>query len=191
LGDGGGTDTTGRPTTTEAAVRGWLTGPDLAVTNGQRLRFRVYADDCSAGAMAVVNNSRIYFAGTAANASGDSWIQLSQTVTQSGGSGTATAQWSANASATGKRITKGTATATYTENVDASGAMPGSTPPGDALWLWTQGPVDTQVDADTAPIVVGTRFTVDTECVMTSIRYYRPPYYGSGVTLELRLHQEP
>lgn len=85
LGDGAGTNALGELTTTEAAVRGWLAGPDVAVVDGQRLRLRVYVDDNAATAAA--NGAftwwgELFYAGTSDGASGDSFITLSQSVTE-------------------------------------------------------------------------------------------------------------
>jgi len=71
--------------------------------------------------------------------------------------------------------------------------LPVSTVPetaGDALWHNTDVPTDTQVEADTTPVVVGTRFTVDANSTLVAIRYFRPPVYDSSYTLELRVHKE-
>lgn len=68
--------------TTETAIRGWLAGPDLAITQGQRLRLILWLDDLSTGPMVVGHTAVLAWNGTAAGASGDSWIQLPQTVTQ-------------------------------------------------------------------------------------------------------------
>jgi hypothetical protein len=94
----------------------------------------------------------------------------------------------AAASAGPPPMSQGSATASHTWTVSASGNKEIQ---GVALWHWPVIPDDTQVEADTAPINVGTRFTVDTDTFITAIRYYRPPFYDSSYTLEIRVHKEP
>lgn len=70
----------------EGACTFWLAGDDVSVTNGQRLRFRIYADDQEA--LQITNsgsNPRFFYDGTTGGASGDSFVQLDQTVTEFGG----------------------------------------------------------------------------------------------------------
>ena len=94
LGGGAGTDALGEVTASDATVRGWLAGQDVSVTDGQRLRLRCFYDD-SAG-LAIVSNGGlntvgISYNGPSASASGDSWIQLTQSVAEyvAGTTGTA------------------------------------------------------------------------------------------------------
>jgi hypothetical protein len=62
---------------------GNLSGIDTAVTDGQRLRLRLYIDDADQnGPMVTGQTATLYYAGTSAAASGDSWIQLTQTITE-------------------------------------------------------------------------------------------------------------
>lgn len=76
-----GTDN-GELTTSEVARTVNVSGDDLAISDGQRLRIRVYIDDISSAAMAASQTVTFFYAGTSAAASGDSYITLPQTVTQ-------------------------------------------------------------------------------------------------------------
>ena len=67
---------------TEAAKSLYLCADDVAVTDGQRLRLRVYLDDRADIAMLSGNTYTLFYDGTSANATGDSWVQLTQTVTE-------------------------------------------------------------------------------------------------------------
>ena len=60
----------------------WISGDDLAVTDGQRLRIRVYIDDTSNTAMASGQTVTFSYNGPTLNATGDSWIILTQTVSE-------------------------------------------------------------------------------------------------------------
>ena len=62
--------------TTEAAHSFLISGDDLAITSGQRLRIRVVVDDSPLAAMASGNTVTLYYAGTTAGASGDTWLQF-------------------------------------------------------------------------------------------------------------------
>lgn len=59
-----------------------IAGDDLAVTAGQRLRFRVYIDDMSTAPIVTGRTATFFYAGTSAAASGDSYVTLTQTVTE-------------------------------------------------------------------------------------------------------------
>ena len=59
-----------------------MSGDDLAITNGQRLRIRVYTDDTSSAAMAASQTVTLYYAGTSGGASGDTYITFPQTLTE-------------------------------------------------------------------------------------------------------------
>jgi len=60
-----------------------VSGADLSVTQGQRLRIRVYLDDEGDAALVnFVRNYQLYYAGTSGGASGDSFVTLGQTVTE-------------------------------------------------------------------------------------------------------------
>jgi len=65
----------------ETAYSIFIGGPDTNVASGQRLRFRIYSDD-SYAAMPASRTLTFYYAGTSGGASGDSYITLSQAVTE-------------------------------------------------------------------------------------------------------------
>lgn len=73
-------------TTTEAAYTIDVAGPDISVSDGQRLRFRVMLSNYQRAAPSVsganANDALLYYAGTSGGASGDSYIILPQTVTE-------------------------------------------------------------------------------------------------------------
>jgi len=79
LGAGG---SEGQLLTTESAWSCLLAGDDVAVTAGQRLRFRVYVEDTSLNALVTGQTVTTYYNGTTADASGDSYVTLTQTVTE-------------------------------------------------------------------------------------------------------------
>jgi len=59
----------------------WISGDDLSISNGQRLRIRVYLEDESDDAIsAAAFTASVYYNGPTADASGDSWIQLPQNI---------------------------------------------------------------------------------------------------------------
>lgn len=62
----------------------WLAGGSVAVTNQQRLRVRVYVDDNAEGALSSGATVTITYDGPTANAAGDSYLTLPQTVTEYG-----------------------------------------------------------------------------------------------------------
>ena len=68
--------------TTEAARTVWASGDDLAVTNGKRLRIRVYVDDISNGALVTGHTVTLTYSGALADLTGDSWVQLPQSVSE-------------------------------------------------------------------------------------------------------------
>lgn len=75
----GGTELS--PTAEE--VRSFLvSGDDLAVSGGQRLRIRLYADDSSSAAMGTGFTVTTYYAGTSGAASGDTYLTFSGTLTE-------------------------------------------------------------------------------------------------------------
>ncbi len=76
-----GTDN-GELTTSEVARTCNVSGDDLAFTDGQRIRIRLYADDISSAAMGASQTVTTYYAGTSAAASGDTYITLAQSVTE-------------------------------------------------------------------------------------------------------------
>lgn len=69
-------------TTTEAAYNAAVGVDDTSVSDGQRLRFRVYIRDAGNVAMGSGTTATFYYAGTSAAASGDSYVTLPQTVTE-------------------------------------------------------------------------------------------------------------
>ena len=77
-----GTDN-GELTTSEVARTINVSGDDLAFTDGQRLRIRIYLDDISSAAMANAFNVQPFFNGTSAAASGDTYVTLAQSSTSS------------------------------------------------------------------------------------------------------------
>lgn len=66
----------------EAARTVYVSGADTAVTNGQRLRVRVYIDDCAGTAMSTGGTVTLTYAGTSGGAAGDTWVTLPQSVTE-------------------------------------------------------------------------------------------------------------
>jgi hypothetical protein len=71
------------PSSTETAMTFNVAGDDTAVTDGQRLRIRIYFDDARGTAMLSTTDAGVlYYAGTSAAASGDTYITLPQTVTE-------------------------------------------------------------------------------------------------------------
>lgn len=68
--------------TTEAAHVLDIAGDDLSVTSGQRLRLRVFLDDQDQIQLVTGHSATLYYDGTSGGASGDSYITLSQTVTE-------------------------------------------------------------------------------------------------------------
>ena len=79
-----GTDN-GELTTSEVARTINVSGDDLAFTDGQRLRIRIYLDDISSAAMANAFNVQPFFNGTSAAASGDTYVTLAQSVSEFSG----------------------------------------------------------------------------------------------------------
>lgn len=73
----------GELTTSEAAYTVYVSGDDLSVSDGQRLRIRVYVDDAPLFALAASQTATLYYAGTSGGASGDTYVTLPQTVTES------------------------------------------------------------------------------------------------------------
>lgn len=62
----------------EAAVSFLISGDDLAVSAGQRLRVRVYLDDWSQQPMVSGFTASLYYAGTSGGASGDTYLTFTQ-----------------------------------------------------------------------------------------------------------------
>ena len=76
-----GTDN-GELTTSEVARTINVSGDDLAFTDGQSIRIRLYNEDISSAAMGNAFNVQRFYNGTSGGASGDSYITLAQTVTR-------------------------------------------------------------------------------------------------------------
>ncbi len=76
------TNLDGELDTTETAYTAWASGDDLSISDGQRLRFRVYTDDTTDTAMVTARTVTFYYAGTSGGASGDSYVTLAQSVTE-------------------------------------------------------------------------------------------------------------
>lgn len=72
----------GELTTSEVARTAWVSGDALAISDGQRLRIRLYIEDTSGAAMASGQTVTTYYAGTSGGASGDTYVTLPQTVTE-------------------------------------------------------------------------------------------------------------
>jgi hypothetical protein len=70
----------GELTDSEAAYAFNISGDDLALTDGQRLRLRLFVMGTDLQGMA--GSATLYYAGTSGGASGDSYIQLSQSVSE-------------------------------------------------------------------------------------------------------------
>ncbi len=79
----------GELTTSEVAYQFDIAGDDLAVTEGQRLRLRVYGFGTSEQAQVAGDSFTLFYAGTSGGASGDSWIQFTQTLEEPAVPGTA------------------------------------------------------------------------------------------------------
>jgi hypothetical protein len=78
----GGTSIPQSLTTTEGAKTCYVAGADLAITNGQRIRLRVFIDDSSDVAMNTTGaTATLYYAGTAGGASGDTFLTFGQSLT--------------------------------------------------------------------------------------------------------------
>jgi hypothetical protein len=77
--------------TADAAKVAWVAGDDVAITAGQRLRFRIYVDDPAIGPLVTGNTVTVSYNGTSAAAAGDTYVILPVTVVEQT-SGTAWAQ---------------------------------------------------------------------------------------------------
>jgi hypothetical protein len=65
----------------ETVTTVYVAGPDISITQGQRLRFRVYIDDLEA-AMGTGYTSTLYYNGSSTNTPGDTYITLPVTLTE-------------------------------------------------------------------------------------------------------------
>jgi hypothetical protein len=74
--------TQGNIATTETAYTVNVSGDDLAVSDGQRLRIRVFVDDCAEAALTSGITVTVFYNGTSAGASGDSYVILPQSVSE-------------------------------------------------------------------------------------------------------------
>lgn len=72
----------GELTVSEVARTANVSGDDLAFTDGQRIRIRLYIDDYCAAAMGASQTVTLFYNGTSAAASGDTYVTLPQTVTE-------------------------------------------------------------------------------------------------------------
>ena len=72
----------GELTTSEVARTLNVSGDDLAFTDGQRIRIRLYNEDMSSAAMGAAFNVQRFYNGTSAAASGDSYVTFAQTLTE-------------------------------------------------------------------------------------------------------------
>jgi len=68
--------------TSETVLTCWPSGASLAVSNGQRLRIRVYLEDFRGAPLVTGRTATFYYNGPTADASGDSWVQLPQSVAE-------------------------------------------------------------------------------------------------------------
>ena len=59
-----------------------LSGPDISVAQGQRLRLRIFLDDGPGNAMVTGRTMDVVYAGTTEGGSGDSYLALAQAVTE-------------------------------------------------------------------------------------------------------------
>jgi len=79
--DGSGTNI-GELGTSEAASTANVSGDDLSVIDGQRLRIRLYLEDSANLAMQASKTATFFYNGTSAAASGDSYITFAQTLAE-------------------------------------------------------------------------------------------------------------
>jgi hypothetical protein len=73
---------TGELNTSEAAETVNISGDDLAISDQQRLRIRLYIDDMPTTAMGASQTVTLFYAGTSAAASGDTYITFPVTLTE-------------------------------------------------------------------------------------------------------------
>ena len=67
---------------TEQPYSIYVSGPDTSVSDGQRLRLRLYLDEVSDNPLVTGQTLTTTYAGTSAAAAGDSWVTLTNTVTE-------------------------------------------------------------------------------------------------------------
>ena len=75
--------------TVEGVHNGLVSGNDLAISGGQRLRIRLFIDDPGVN-MPASRNATIYYAGTSGGASGDMYLTFTQTLTEGTGGAAST-----------------------------------------------------------------------------------------------------
>lgn len=68
--------------TAETVLSGWLAGDDLAVSDGQRIRIRLYLEDPSVNNMASGQTVTTHYDGTSGSATGDTWVTFTQTLVE-------------------------------------------------------------------------------------------------------------
>lgn len=68
--------------TTDAAYEAWVSGDDTAVTLNQRLRFRIFVDDCGDAPLASGSTVTTSYNGSTAGAAGDTFVMLPALVTE-------------------------------------------------------------------------------------------------------------
>lgn len=73
---------TGQLGTTEAARTVRISGDALSISNGQRLRLRIYMDNSSADAMVASRSVTFLYNGDSGGFSGDSWLILPMTISE-------------------------------------------------------------------------------------------------------------
>jgi hypothetical protein len=66
----------------EAARSFLISGDDLAISDGQRLRIRVHIDDIASVPMVTGHTVTLFYAGTSGGASGDTYLTFTQTLTE-------------------------------------------------------------------------------------------------------------
>jgi hypothetical protein len=71
----------GATSPSEAARSHLISGTDVAITDGRRLRIRFYIDDPPSNAMGASATQTLYYAGAAA-ATGDTWLTFTQALTE-------------------------------------------------------------------------------------------------------------
>lgn len=85
--DAGGVGGRGEIATSEAANTAYLAAADLAFTDGQRIRIRLFVDDCADMALVTGHTVTTYYGGPTGGASGDTFLILPQTVAEFTGGG--------------------------------------------------------------------------------------------------------
>lgn len=70
----------GELSTSEAAEIAYVSGDDLAFTDGQRIRIRVYVDDYPSAQLVTGHTVTLFYRGLTAGATGDSYVILPQSV---------------------------------------------------------------------------------------------------------------